>query len=203
VEAGTATGGSVPGDAAGTGAGGGSGANDAAGGSPQADAGAADSSTGGTFVLTSSAFQAGSVVPVMYKCTGQNVSPPLAWTSAPPGTQSFAITLVHNAPDMSIHWVLWDIPAATTALQENVARMPNPPVPVGSKQVISNVDGATWYGYQGPCPQSGTQSYVFSVYALDVMTLPGVTTMSTSAAVLSVIQKHQLARATLSGTQTH
>jgi phosphatidylethanolamine-binding protein (PEBP) family uncharacterized protein len=67
----------------------------------------------------------------------------------------------------------------------------------------TNVDGATWFGYQGPCPQgAGTQSYLFAVYALDVATLPGVTTASSAMAAMNAVKMHQLARATLSGTQT-
>jgi phosphatidylethanolamine-binding protein (PEBP) family uncharacterized protein len=76
--------------------------------------------------------------------------------------------------------------------------MAAPPDPAGSKQTQPNLDGSTWYGYTGPCPQTATlQSYVFSVYALKVATLPGVTSQSTGAAVDAVIQANKLASATL------
>jgi hypothetical protein len=41
------------------------------------------------------------------------------------------------------------------------------------------------------------QSYVFSVVALKVATLPGVTSQSTGAAVNAVVQANKLATATL------
>jgi phosphatidylethanolamine-binding protein (PEBP) family uncharacterized protein len=81
-------------------------------------------------------------------------------------------------------------------------RVASPPVPAGSKQTQPGLDGSTWYGYAGPCPQSANQSYLFSVYALKVYalkvaTLPGVTSQSTGAAVDKVIQMNKLAMATL------
>jgi Raf kinase inhibitor-like YbhB/YbcL family protein len=172
------------------------------------DGGPADSTAGdsnGAFTLTSTAFMEGQVVPATYKClpqTGQNLSPPLAWTGAPATAKSFAMTLIHNQVDMSIHWVLWDIPPTTMMLPENVSQVAMPPVPAGSKQVKPNVDGSTWYGYQGPCPQAaGVQNYQYTVWALDVATLPGVTPDSTSAAAMTAVKAHQLGHASLNGTE--
>ncbi len=163
---------------------------------------------GGPFALTSTAFQEGQEVPLMYKCSmappaGQNISPPLSWTPGPATTKGYAMTLIHNAADMSIHWVLWDVPESVTSLAPDVEKVAEPTAPPGSKQVKPNLDGSTWFGYQGPCPQAAgaRQNYLFAVYALDVATLPGVTTQSTTAAVMSAIRAHQVARATLQGTQ--
>jgi Raf kinase inhibitor-like YbhB/YbcL family protein len=153
--------------------------------------------------LTSTAFREGEVIPVMYKCTDQNVSPPLAWTPGPATTKSYAVTLIHDATDMSVHWVIWDIPVATTSLAENVEKVAQPAAPAGSKQVKSNIDGATWFGYQGPCPQAKgvTQKYLFTVHALDVETLPGVTTQSTGKEAMTAVKAHEVAGAMLEGTQ--
>ena len=54
-------------------------------------------------------------------CGGKNVSIPLAWSNAPSETKSFAVTIFD--PDGArglgiVHWVLYGIPAATTALEE-------------------------------------------------------------------------------------
>ena len=71
-----------------------------------------------TMQLTSSAFETGNVIPTQHTGEGDDVSPALAWTDAPEGTQSFAI-ICHDpdAPLVTpgrygfVHWVLYNIPA--------------------------------------------------------------------------------------------
>jgi Raf kinase inhibitor-like YbhB/YbcL family protein len=192
------TGGTGTGGAGGTGTGG-------AGGSTGDDGGVSDASpadgpaAGGPFALTSSAFSDNGVIDPKYRCRTANVSPPLSWTPGPAGTKSYAVTLNHNA---ALHWLLWDIPLTTNSLPEAVARMASPPVPAGSKQNLTSTDGATWYGYTGPCPGGTTSGgtftdYPFTVYALKVATLPGVTSQSSSAQIKAAIDAATLAKATL------
>lgn len=174
------------------------------------DAPAGDAS--GPLLLTSSGFKEGDTIPLAYKCAqgtpqsmGMNMSPPLSWTPGPAQAKSYAVVLVHLASDMSVHWVLWDIAPGTTSLPANIPEVPNPPMPAGTSQMKPGVDGSTWFGYQGVCPRpgAGTQRYEYSVYALDVSKLPNVTTQSTGMAVLAAVKAHQLAHATLSGTEMY
>jgi Raf kinase inhibitor-like YbhB/YbcL family protein len=97
-------------------------------------------------------------------CGGKNVSLPLAWSNAPSGTKSFALTIFD--PDGArglgiVHWVLYGIPAATTALGEG-----GPP-PAGS---IGGINRTGKDGYYGPCPPHGDapHHYVVQAYALDL-----------------------------------
>jgi Raf kinase inhibitor-like YbhB/YbcL family protein len=150
----------------------------------------------GPLTLTSSVFKEGESIATMYRCKFANVSPPLSWTPGPTGTKSYAIVMVHTT---SLHWVLWDIPVSTLSLPMGVERLPEPPVPAGSKQAKPNLDGATWYGYTGPCPATSSH-YEYIIYALDVVTLPGVTPESTSKQANTAILAHKLASAQLSGT---
>jgi hypothetical protein len=163
----------------------------------------------GPFALKSSAFVEGAEIPLMYKCAnvnpkGQNISPPLSWGPGPTGTKSYAIVLMHvTTPE---HWVIWDIPASVTSLPENIEHKPQPVAPAGSKQSLVNLDGFNGSGYLGPCPQmpNSTQSYRFTLYALDVDMVPGLTATSTPTDAATEVKKHLVAGSqgvSLTGTQ--
>jgi phosphatidylethanolamine-binding protein (PEBP) family uncharacterized protein len=67
-------------------------------------------------------------LPVAYTCEGEDVSPPLAWSGAPPETKSFAL-VVHDpdAPDPAkpqriwVHWIVIDISRSITQLAEGAS----------------------------------------------------------------------------------
>jgi len=164
-------------------------------------AGTGGAGTGGqvAFALTSTGFTEGAAIPAKYACAGANVSPDLAWTPGPPpATKSYAVVFTDKSNNL-IHWVIWDIPFASTALPEHVANAATPPTPAGAKQVKS-YDNQT-FGYLGPCPPS-QHTYEFAVHALDVDTLPNVTTASARKDVAAEIAGHEVGVATLSGTFT-
>ena len=111
--------------------------------------------------VTSPVFFPGGTIPQKYSCDGENVSPPLEWRGSPEGTRSFA--LICDDPDAPngpfTHWILYDIPPATTTLREGEA---------DAGVIGVNSFGETEYG--GPCPPHGgpPHHYAFHVYALDV-----------------------------------
>ena len=118
--------------------------------------------------ITSTAFQAGGSIPSKYTCEDRDLSPPLAWSGAPPGTKSFALIVDDpDAPDPAkpqrvyVHWVIYNIPAATVALAENASKKGLPKGAVQGK----NDWGKAEYG--GPCPPIGRHRYFFKIYALD------------------------------------
>ncbi len=43
------------------------------------------------FQLLSPAFAQGTRIPVRYTCNGEDISPPLRWSGAPPETRSFVL----------------------------------------------------------------------------------------------------------------
>ena len=114
--------------------------------------------------LTSSAFEDGGMIPARYTCDGENISPPLEWDGVPDGTKSIAI--ICDDPDapggMWVHWVLFDLPASTKELEENIDD--DETLTCGTRQGITDFGGV---GYGGPCPPSGTHRYYFKLYALD------------------------------------
>ena len=145
--------------------------------------------------LTSSAFEDGGLIPPLYTCDDQNISPPLAWEGAPAGTQSFA--LICDDPDAPgstwVHWVMYNIPPDARSLAASVPA--DAALPDGTQQ---GQNSWPWTGYGGPCPPSGTHRYIFNLYALDV-TLglePGTTGKE---ALLEAVEGHVLAEITLTG----
>jgi Raf kinase inhibitor-like YbhB/YbcL family protein len=147
--------------------------------------------------VTSDAFTNGQSIPVKYSCIGKNISPALAWSEPPAGTQSYA--LIVDDPDAPmgtwVHWVLFNIPADTRHLEEDL--------PITGKNVDPN---AIYVGknssgntrYDGPCPPSGTHRYYFKLYALDttIDLLPG----ATKDQVLKEMDGHILAQSEIMGT---
>jgi Raf kinase inhibitor-like YbhB/YbcL family protein len=153
----------------------------------------AQKTTEAKFQLTSSSFTPDAALPAKYSCDGSDTSPALAWTEPPGGTQSFA--LVVDDPDLPkktvIHWLLYDLPAATRALPEGVPTKAK--LPDGSRQG-KNDHGKI--GYSGPCPAAGTaHHYFFKLYALDYKT--GLKSKAKDADVERAIKGHILAQAEL------
>ena len=130
-------------------------------------------------------------------CDGADVSPPLAWSGAPAGTQTFA--LIADDPDAPagtwVHWVLYNLPAATSQLPENVAKVESLDLG-GARQGRNDFRHP---GYGGPCPPPGsTHRYFFRLYALDasLQLKSGVQKKDVEAAM----QGHILGSAQLMGT---
>lgn len=145
--------------------------------------------------LTSASFPNGGTIPRKHTCDGSDVSPALAWSGAPQGTQSFA--LIADDPDAPVgtwsHWVLYDLPAGTTSLPESVSKVDAPP---GGGQQGKNDFGKTGYG--GPCPPAGTpHRYFFKLFAVDrrLDLKPGAGQKEVERA----LQGHILAQAELMG----
>ena len=114
--------------------------------------------------VTSTAFTEGGMIPPKYTCDGEDISPPLQWDAVPDGAKSIA--LISDDPDAPmgtwVHWVLFNLPAQTKKLPENVP--PDKTLPNGARQGITDFGRV---GYGGPCPPSGTHRYFFKIYALD------------------------------------
>jgi Raf kinase inhibitor-like YbhB/YbcL family protein len=146
--------------------------------------------------ISSTAFAEGQPIPAKYSCDGRDLSPPLKWTAAPAKTKSFA--LIADDPDAPVgtwvHWVLFDLPPDTTALEENTPKSQY--LPGGAKQGLNDFQRL---GYGGPCPPPGKpHRYYFKLYALDAMAelKPGATKQD----LLGAMDGHILAQGQLMGT---
>lgn len=142
--------------------------------------------------LTSPAFDNNQPIPAKHTNKGEGVSPQLTIADVPAGTQNLA--LIMHDPDAPsgdfTHWVLWNIPAATSLLPEAGALE-------GTFQGVSDFGTV---GYGPPSPPSGTHRYIFELYALD-NPIP-LQTGASRAALESAMSGHVLAQARLIGTVT-
>ena len=145
--------------------------------------------------IESPAFSNGQPIPQKFTCQGADVSPALSWSGAPDNTKSFA--LIVDDPDAPVgtwvHWVLYDLPADTRSLPENVAKSEH------AQNGVQGINDFKKIGYGGPCPPPGkAHRYFFKLYALDtpLKLKPGATKQDLEKA----IKGHILAQAELMGT---
>lgn len=120
-----------------------------------------------TMQVESTAFEADGAIPARHTGEGEDVSPPLAWRDAPQGTKGFAVIchdpdapLVQNGSYGFVHWVLYNLPASATSLDENT--------PAGTRG--KNDFGKLGYGGPMPPKRHGAHRYYFWVLALDKAT---------------------------------
>jgi Raf kinase inhibitor-like YbhB/YbcL family protein len=113
------------------------------------------------FRLESSAFRADGPIPKQYTGEGRDISPPLAWSGAPPATRELA--LIVDDPDAPrerpwVHWVLYRIPAGASAIAEG-----------GNAGALEGPNDFGRSGWGGPMPPlgHGVHHYHFKLYALD------------------------------------
>jgi Raf kinase inhibitor-like YbhB/YbcL family protein len=149
--------------------------------------------------ITSTAFQPGGAIPSKYTCEDRDLSPPLEWSGAPPGTKTFALIVDDpDAPDPAkpqrvyVHWVVYNLSVATVALAENASKKGLPKGAVQGKNDWGKLE------YGGPCPPIGRHRYFFKLYALDTE-LTGLSS-PTKADLERSMTGHVLGSAELIGT---
>jgi len=153
--------------------------------------------------LTSSAWPDGGQIPAKYTQVGEEASPPLAWTNVPENVASFVLiahdvdSAIGNGTDDLLHWMLWNIPAATTSLPEKIAVASQ--LPDGTRQI-----SATSPGYRGPgaLASGPTHHYVFELFALDStidVAAVGASPPQTRAAIVAAMAGHVRGKAVYVG----
>ncbi len=152
------------------------------------------------FTLTSNDIRDGGVLPDAQVKAKGDLSPHLAWSGAPEGTRSYAVTCYDpDAPTGSgfWHWTVANIPSDVTALAAG-AGSPGGDLPKGA------VQGRTDYGQPGfggaaPPPGHGPHRYIFTVFAVDTERLD--VTADDSGAVFGFnLHFHTLAKASITAT---
>jgi Raf kinase inhibitor-like YbhB/YbcL family protein len=133
----------------------------------------AKAETAKLFTLTSPTLKDDVMLPLKYagnNCggggPGKSISPPLAWSNAPPSTKSFALIMIDpdGARGMgSVHWVAYNIPATRKSLKEGDGNG-------AAKGITAGKNSRGTNGYTGPCgpPQDAPHHYIIQLLALDI-----------------------------------
>jgi hypothetical protein len=154
--------------------------------------------------LTTNVFANEARIPAAHTVEGQDVSPPLAWTGVPVGTQSLALICddpdapspKRPGPEPWVHWVIFDLPGDLPELPAGISRKPEPAEIPGARQGVNSWPSDN-SGYRGPAPPpgSGPHRYFFKLYALDAKLdlKPGATKKQLLAAMKGhVLEEGQL-----------
>lgn len=143
--------------------------------------------------ITSPAFENGSSIPSKYTCDGSNINPPLVISGVPEGAQTLALIMDDHDVPRSVrtdgvwdHWVVFNIPATTTIIEEG-KKAP------GTYGVGTNKKAS----YLGPCPPDREHRYSFRLYALD--TILGLSQWATKDQVISAMMGHIVEESMLEG----
>jgi len=141
-----------------------------------------------TMSVTSPDFT-GNVIPAAFTCHGSGgTGPTIFWSGAPPGTKSIALVVDDAAAPITprVYWIVYDIRPSTTDLPLGKA----PP----NAMVAQNSAGQA--KYDAPCPGRSTQSYRFTVYALNTYFGSALPANSQLLTAWTTIAQHVIARGT-------
>jgi Raf kinase inhibitor-like YbhB/YbcL family protein len=111
--------------------------------------------TAGLFTVTAP-WGEGQGIPVTYTCEGDDRIPAITWTGVPAGTVEVAVVLTDLDAEGFVHWIVFGLDPAG-------AGIPDGGLPEGIPQALNSFGTV---GYGGPCPPTGTHTYLLEVYAL-------------------------------------
>jgi Raf kinase inhibitor-like YbhB/YbcL family protein len=144
------------------------------------------------FAVSSSVLRENELMPIESTRDGNNISPPLNWSSVPNETKSLAIIMYDpDAPSgIFYHWILYNIPKNINSIPEGIQK--SPITPYG----YQGINSYNTLGYDGPSPPKGsTHRYVFLILALDTELALGPNAYYSE--VLNSIKGHVIAYAKL------
>ena len=154
-------------------------------------------------MMTSPAWRDGDVIPSKHTQAGTEISPALAWTSAPEGTESFVLimrdldSLSNLGTDTHLYWMLWNIPKEARALPEGVPALEE--LPDGTRQISM---AGPWYRGPAASITGPPHHYAFELFAVSAkIDVPAVgqSPAATEAAVRAAMSGKILGKGTFIG----
>ena len=152
------------------------------------------------FTLSTTAFDDGGIIPNKYTGVDAHpVSPMFQWTNVPASVSTFVFIMhdldvsIQKRSEDNLHWMLFNIPASTTGLEEALPITAS--LPDGTVQA-KHARGAV--GYMAPgAPAGPYHHYIFEIYGLDTKLDLGPD--ATRADVLKAMDSHVVAKASTTG----
>ncbi|ANY09228.1 YbhB/YbcL family Raf kinase inhibitor-like protein [Pseudonocardia sp. HH130630-07] len=135
---------------------------------------------------------------------GEDVSPQLSWSGAPPETRSYVVTCYDpDAPTGAgfWHWAVLNIPASVTSLPSGAGDDTGSGLPEGAVQLANDASLPRFLG-AAPPPGHGPHRYYFAVHAVGVAELDVPATATPSFLAFNLFGG-TLARAVLVGTHAN
>ena len=140
-----------------------------------------------SFALRSPAWESGAAIPAEFTCTGEAQSPPLSVEGVPAGTAELVLLVRDTDDDGYIQWAVAGIPPADPSF-------PTDGTPSGAVELYNDGDVTSW---RAPCPQSGTHTYEFTMYAL---AQPSGLSLSSRDGAFQTVADSAVASAAMTGT---
>jgi len=144
------------------------------------------------FVLASESFAEGSEIPIRFTCSGEGLSPALAWTGAPLDAASLALVVRDRNAGGFVHWVVTGIDPFVQAVGEG--GLP--------ENAIEGLNGAGTVGWTGPCPPSGSGTHVYEFALLALADLVDLPLDAPAEEAATALEAAAVERAVLTGTVT-
>jgi Raf kinase inhibitor-like YbhB/YbcL family protein len=153
-----------------------------------------------TAIKIEASFAEDQAIPIRYTAVGENVSPMLVWSGSAEGTKSYVIVVEDSdaeRPKPPAHWVIYDIGADVSSLNEGFGAVATPQSADGIKQGTNSFDVI---GYSGPNPPAGEAAhhYQFQIFGLDTASL-SLPAGATRDAVLHAMEGHVLSEGQVVG----
>jgi Raf kinase inhibitor-like YbhB/YbcL family protein len=104
-------------------------------------------------------------LPAEYTCDGKNTSPALSWQGVPPETAELVLFAMNTQPVEGKLFFDWAVAGLSPELEEiEAGKLP--------KGAVTGRNGFGKTGY-GICPESGAETYMFTLFALPKKLSPG------------------------------
>lgn len=159
--------------------------------------GASGDGLGDPPTLASPAFEDGTPIPTKHTCDGAGVSPPLTVSTVPDDAEPLA--LVVDDPDANgyVHWLLWNVPADTTEIPEDVPQTETVDALDGAAQGTNSAD---MLGYFPCCPPPEDDAHTYRFRLSAVGSSLDVDPGARARALRDALDGASTATATLTGT---
>jgi Raf kinase inhibitor-like YbhB/YbcL family protein len=151
--------------------------------------------------VTSPAFADGQPMPAKYTVSGEDVSPPLAWSNLPTGTRDLALVVEDydiSLPTPMVHLIAYHLDITASSLAEGALPSRDSAGVPSTASLGKNGLGFSRYDGPAPPPGHGTHHYVFQLFALGRRL--EIAPHATRDTLLYGMKDHVLALGILTGT---